>query len=157
SNGSTRVGPNGSTASTGSAPIWKFSRPKRDVTTPANEAPSDAPVNTEKSMQTLTEEKTELQQPAPLRLSRVLHARRETVFKACSPAEHIKRWFCPATFTIPDAKVEMQVGGPFEVCMLSPAGEKHWIRGTFVEVAPHTRLVIDMRVADGAGKPLFRA
>jgi uncharacterized protein YndB with AHSA1/START domain len=51
----------------------------------------------------------------------------------------------------------MHVGGPFEVCMRSPHGEEHWTRGTFVEVVPCTRLVIDMRVADAAGKPLFRA
>lgn len=93
----------------------------------------------------------------PLRLSRTLHAPRETVFKAWSSAEHVKRWFCPETFTIPEAKVQMQVGGPFEVCMRSPAGEEHWVRGTFVEVAPHTRLVIDMTCADSAGTPLFRA
>jgi len=96
-------------------------------------------------------------QPPPLRISRVLHARRETVFKAWSAAEHVKRWFSPAGFTVPDARVEMRVGGPFEVCMRSPSGEEHWTRGTFVEVTPHSRLVIDMRVADGAGKPLFRA
>ena len=98
-----------------------------------------------------------VQQPPPLRLSRVFHARRETVFKAWSSADHVKRWFSPETFTVPDAKVEMHVGGPFEVCMRSPTGEEHWTRGTFVEVAPHTRLVIDMHVADSAGKPLFRA
>ena len=88
------------------------------------------------------------QQPQPLRLSRVFHARRETVFKAWSSADHVKRWFCPETFTIPDATVEMRVGGSFDVCMRSPAGEQHWLRGKFVEVTPHTRLVIDMNVAD---------
>lgn len=93
----------------------------------------------------------------PLRLSRVLHARPETVFKAWSSADHIKRWFAPETFTVPEARVEMRVGGLFELCMRSPTGEEHWIRGRFVEVAPHARLVIDMRVDDGAGKPLFRA
>jgi uncharacterized protein YndB with AHSA1/START domain len=97
------------------------------------------------------------QQPPPLRLSRVFHARRETVFKAWGSSEHVKRWFCPETFTVPDANVQMRVGGPFEVCMRSPSGEQHWIRGTFIEVAPHTRLVIDMQVTDSAGKPLFRA
>ncbi len=96
-------------------------------------------------------------QPAPLRLSRVFHARRETVFKAWSTAEHVKRWFSPETYTIPDATVEMRVGGRFELCMRSPGGEEHWLRGKFVEVAPHTRLVIDMEVSDGAGKALFRA
>ena len=98
-----------------------------------------------------------VQQPPPLRLSRVFHARRETVFNDWSSADHVKRWFSPETFTVSDAKVQMQVGGPFEVCMRSPAGEEHWIRGRFVEIAPRTRLVIDMHVADSSGKPLFRA
>jgi uncharacterized protein YndB with AHSA1/START domain len=98
-----------------------------------------------------------LPQPSPLRLSRVFHARRETVFKAWSSADHVKRWFSPETYSVSDAIVEMRVGGPFEVCMRSPRGEEHWTRGTFVEVAPHTRLVIDSRVADATGKELFRA
>jgi uncharacterized protein YndB with AHSA1/START domain len=93
----------------------------------------------------------------PLRLSRTLHARRETVFKAWSSAEHVKNWFSPETFTVPDAAVEMRVGGRFDVCMRSPAGEEHWIRGTFVEVTPNSRLVIDMHVTDTAGNKLFRA
>jgi uncharacterized protein YndB with AHSA1/START domain len=97
------------------------------------------------------------QQPPPLRLSRVFHARRETVFKAWGSSEHVKRWFCPETFTVPDANVQMRIGGPFEVCMRSPTGQQHWTRGTFVDVTPHTRLVIDMHVTDSAGKPLFRA
>lgn len=93
----------------------------------------------------------------PLKLSRVLHARRETVFKAWSEAEHIKRWFAPATFTIPEARVDMRVGGPFELTMRSPAGEEHRLCGTFVEIVPNERLVIDMRIDDSAGAPLFRA
>jgi len=79
------------------------------------------------------------------------------VVAACIKADHVKRWFSPETFTVSDAKVQMHVGGPFEVCMRSPAGEEHWIRGRFVEIAPRTRLVIDMHVADSSGKPLFRA
>jgi uncharacterized protein YndB with AHSA1/START domain len=98
------------------------------------------------------------QQPPPLRLSRVFHARPETVFKAWSSADHIKRWFCPETFTVPDATVQMHVGGAFDVCMRSADGEAvHWIRGTFIEVTPHTRLVIDMRCTDAAGTRLFGA
>ena len=94
----------------------------------------------------------------PLRLSRVLHARRETVFKAWSSAEHIKRWFCPETFTVPDATVEFRVGGAFDVCMRAPNGMQHWSRGRFVEITPHTRLVIDMQVANPSGEGmLFRA
>ena len=62
-------------------------------------------------------------QPPPLRVSRVFHARRETGFKAWSSADHVKRWFSPETYSVSDARVEMHAGGPFEVCMRSPAGE----------------------------------
>jgi uncharacterized protein YndB with AHSA1/START domain len=96
-------------------------------------------------------------QPPPLRLSRVFHARRETVFKAWGSADHVRNWFSPETYTVSDAKVQMQVGGAFEVCMRSPMGTEHWTRGKFVEVTPHTRLVIDMHATDNAGKKLFRA
>ena len=96
-------------------------------------------------------------QPTPLRLSRVFHAPRAMVFKAWTSADHVARWFCPDTFSIPDAKVEPRVGGAFEVCMRSPTGDENWIRGRFAEITPPTRLVIDMRVTDSAGRPLFRA
>jgi uncharacterized protein YndB with AHSA1/START domain len=56
-------------------------------------------------------------QPAPLRVSRVFSAPRETVFKAWSSAEHVKRWFCPNGYSVPEATVEMRPGGRFEVCM----------------------------------------
>jgi uncharacterized protein YndB with AHSA1/START domain len=96
-------------------------------------------------------------QPQPLRISRTFHAPRETVFKTWSSADHVKRWFSPETYTVSDAKVEMHVGGAFDVCMRSPSGTEHWTRGIFVEVTPHTRLVIDMRATDSSGEPLFRA
>jgi uncharacterized protein YndB with AHSA1/START domain len=98
---------------------------------------------------------TELQ-PPPLRISRVFDAPRETVFKAWSSADHIKRWFSPQDCSVPQARVEMQVGGAFEVCMLLPTGEEHWIHGTFIELTPPRRLVIDMNVTSAASEPWFR-
>jgi uncharacterized protein YndB with AHSA1/START domain len=97
-------------------------------------------------------------QPAPVRLSRVFSAPRETVFRAWSSADHIKRWFCPDGYSVPEAKVEMRVGGAFEVCMRSPEGVDHWTRGTFTEVAAPERLAIDLHVIDPCGGgPLFSA
>ncbi len=97
-------------------------------------------------------------QPAPVRLKRVFAAPRETVFKAWSSADHIKRWFCPAGYSIPEAKVEMRVGGAFEVCMRSPEGVDHWTRGAFTEVIAPSRLAIDHHVVDPCGGgPLFSA
>jgi uncharacterized protein YndB with AHSA1/START domain len=97
-------------------------------------------------------------QPAPLRVSRTFSAPRETVFEAWSSADAIKRWFCPDGYSVPEAKVEMRVGGAFEVCMRSPEGVDHWTRGTFVEVAAPERLTIDHYIIDPCGGgPLFSA
>jgi uncharacterized protein YndB with AHSA1/START domain len=97
-------------------------------------------------------------QPAPLRVSRTFAAPRETVFKAWSSADHIKRWFCPNGYSVPEAKVEMRVGGAFEVCMRSPEGVDHWTKGTFTEVVAPERLTIDHHVIDPCGGgPLFSA
>jgi uncharacterized protein YndB with AHSA1/START domain len=93
----------------------------------------------------------------PLKQSRVLHARRETVFKVWSSAEHVTRWFAPEGCAVLEAVVEMRVGGKFELNMRSPDGTVHWLRGVFVEIVPDTRLVIDMRIADSAGAPIFDA
>lgn len=93
----------------------------------------------------------------PLRLSRTLHAPRKLVFEAWSSAEHVKRWFPPIGFTIPEARVEMRVGGPFEVLMRSPVGEEHWARGVVKEVSEFERLVIDFVVEEPSGRALFRA
>jgi uncharacterized protein YndB with AHSA1/START domain len=92
----------------------------------------------------------------PLRLSRVFQARRETVFRAWGAAEHVKRWFAPEGCEVVEAAVDMRVGGKFELSMRAP-GMVHWLRGTFVEIVPDTRLVLDMRIDDGDGTPLFRA
>jgi uncharacterized protein YndB with AHSA1/START domain len=96
--------------------------------------------------------------PAPVRVSRVFSAPRETVFRAWSSADHVKRWFCPSGYSVPEAKVEMRVGGAFEVCMRSPEGVDHWTRGTFTEVLAPERLTIDHHVIDPCGGgPLFSA
>ncbi len=93
----------------------------------------------------------------PVRVSRTLRASPERVFRAWSSAEHVARWFAPRPFTIPEARVEMRVGGAFELLFRSPEGQEHRIRGAFTEVQPNRRLVIDITVEDAAGKPQFRA
>src|SRR5580658_2309022 len=96
--------------------------------------------------------------PTPLRVARVFSAPRETVFRAWSSADHVKRWFCPNGSSVPDATVEMRVGGAFEVCMRSPEGVEHWTKGTFTEVVAPERLTIDHHVIDPCGGgPLFSA
>lgn len=95
--------------------------------------------------------------PEPLRTSRIFPVPREIVFEAWSSAEHVRRWFCPAAFTVPDARVEMRPDGPFEVCMRAPDGTEHWTRGAFAEITPVERLELDLHATDAAGRILFYA
>jgi uncharacterized protein YndB with AHSA1/START domain len=92
----------------------------------------------------------------PFTTSRTFHVARERLFNAWGSGESVKRWFAPPPCTIAEAKVEMRVGGPFELLMRVPGGE-HRLRGVFREVSPPERLVIDMMVEDGKGHELFRA
>jgi len=104
-----------------------------------------------------TNENPRLAQPPPLVVSRTFPATRELVFRAWSSADHVKRWFCPASYSVPEAEVEFRVGGRFNVCMRSPEGRDHWTRGHFTEIVPHSRLVIDMSAVGDGDRPLFRA
>ncbi|GMG90106.1 SRPBCC family protein [Cupriavidus metallidurans] len=93
-----------------------------------------------------------------LTVSRAFNAPRDLVFQAWSAAEHLKHWFCPQGFTIPECEVEFRPGGKFDLWMRSLDGNySHWIRGHYVEIIPHSRLVLDMTVVTEAGVPLFNA
>ena len=96
-------------------------------------------------------------QREPLVVSRRFPAPRKLVFQAWSSAEHLRHWFCPAGYTVPDARIEFRVGGAFEICMRSPEGQDHWTRGRYTEIVPDTRLVIDMNAVGDRDQPLFRA
>lgn len=85
----------------------------------------------------------------PLVISRRFDAPRTLVFRAWTTAEHIKRWFSPETFTVPEAEIDCRVGGVFAVCMHALDGKTHWCRGSFTEVATPDRLSFSTDVTDG--------
>jgi uncharacterized protein YndB with AHSA1/START domain len=93
----------------------------------------------------------------PLLVSRVFPVPRQLVFQAWTSAEHLKRWFCPAGFAVPEADVEFRVGGRFHICMRSPEGRDYRSKGHIVEIVPDSRLVIDMSAIAESGAPQFRA
>ncbi|HLW23937.1 MAG TPA: SRPBCC family protein [Steroidobacteraceae bacterium] len=96
-------------------------------------------------------------EPQRIQLSRHLPVPHELVLRSLSSAESLKQWFCPKGYEVSEARVEFRVGGAFDICMRSPAGERHWTRGQYVEIFAHDRIVIDMKVHDAAERPLFGA
>jgi uncharacterized protein YndB with AHSA1/START domain len=92
----------------------------------------------------------------PLVMSRVFPASPQLVFQAWSSAEHLRHWFCPAGYSVPEAHVEFKVGGAFDLCMRSADGQDHWMKGTYLEIVPYSRLVFESLAGPGHS-PVFRA
>lgn len=102
-----------------------------------------------------TETRTGIE-PPPLVLERVFDAPRELVFQAWSSADHVKRWFSPANFTVPEAEVDFRAGGVMRVKMAGPGGYENWNDGHFLEVTPPERLVFGGDISVG-GEVKFTA
>ena len=94
--------------------------------------------------------------PPPLVLERVFDAPRALVFKAWSSADHIKRWFSPTNFSIPEAEVDFRAGGVMRIKMAGPGGYENWNEGHFLEVTPLERIVFQGDVSVG-GEVKFTA
>ena len=76
-----------------------------------------------------------------LTLERTFAAPRALVFRMWSEPEHMRAWSCPRGFTIPEASGgKAAEGGSFRVVMQGPDGERHILRGTYLEVRPVDRL-----------------
>jgi uncharacterized protein YndB with AHSA1/START domain len=92
----------------------------------------------------------------PLVMARVFPASRDLVFRAWSSAEHLKQWFCPEGYSVPEARVDFRVGGSFDVCMRSAAGQDHWMKGKYTQIVPNQRLGFESLVGPD-DRPAFGA
>lgn len=78
-----------------------------------------------------------------LTIQRRLNAKPDRVYAAWTEPEKIARWFGPSVVdqdTV-KAKMDVRVGGSFEVSFKSEDGEYHQVGGTYHEVEPNKRLV----------------
>ncbi len=89
------------------------------------------------------------QAPLELVLGRLFDAPRELVFSAWSSAEHLKRWWGPEGFTLPECEVDFRTGGAFRLVMRGPDGAEFPYEGKFEEVAPPERIVMTGGIHDG--------
>jgi uncharacterized protein YndB with AHSA1/START domain len=76
-----------------------------------------------------------------LRLSRIIQADRETVFRAWTEPEHLKRWSCPEGLQVADVQVDLRVGGKYRLRMEGPEGRFHTAVGVYREIERPKRLV----------------
>ena len=84
-------------------------------------------------------------------LTRVFDAPRKRVFDCWTQAEHLQHWFGPKGYTIHSAQTDPRPGGVFRLCMRTPDGADHWVRGQFGEVDAPNHLIINCTADDAQG------
>ena len=75
-----------------------------------------------------------------LELKRVLPAPPDVVFRACSDASELAKWWGPNGFTIPSLDFEPRAGESYRIEMQPPEGDRFNLTGEFREVDPPVRL-----------------
>jgi uncharacterized protein YndB with AHSA1/START domain len=76
-----------------------------------------------------------------LRVSRVIQGDPDSVFRAWTEPEQLKRWSCPEGSTVEDAHVDLRVGGKYRIRMHGSEGQIHTAVGVYREIARPHRLV----------------
>ncbi len=84
-----------------------------------------------------------------VRITRLIDAPQEEVFRAWTDAEEIRRWWGPGEFTCPAAEVDLRPGGTYRLAMQPTAGDPFIVGGTYREVEPPSRLVYTWRWETG--------
>jgi uncharacterized protein YndB with AHSA1/START domain len=84
-----------------------------------------------------------------VRITRIIDAPREDVFRAWTEPEQIRRWWGPGEFTCPAAEVDLRPGGSYRLEMQPTAGDPFVVAGTYLEVEPPARLVYTWRWESG--------
>lgn len=76
-----------------------------------------------------------------LRLSKFIKANREKVFAAWTEIDHIRKWFCPVSMTVPFAEVDARLNGRYKITMQNSKDETFTTYGEYQEFVPNEKLV----------------
>jgi len=88
-------------------------------------------------------------------ITREFDAPRKLVWKACTEASHLARWWGPRGFTTPVCEWDARPGNKIYVVMRAPNGMDYPMGGKFHEVVPPERLVTTSGALDENGQFLF--
>lgn len=75
------------------------------------------------------------------RVTRLIPAPREAVFRAWTEPEQIREWSCPPGGTIRESQVDLVPGGAYRLLIEAEEGTLHAAYGVYREIHPPERLV----------------
>lgn len=65
----------------------------------------------------------------------------ETVWKAWSEPESMKKWFSPEGYSCPSSTIDFRVDGKFLNAMKEPNGKETWSTCKYLEIVPYKKIV----------------
>jgi uncharacterized protein YndB with AHSA1/START domain len=87
-------------------------------------------------------------------ITRVFEAPLESVWRAWTEPEQMKKWWGPRGFTAPVMKNDFRVGGQYLFDMRGPDGKDYWNTGKYLEIIPFKEIVATDSFADEQGHPV---
>ncbi len=78
-----------------------------------------------------------------IRISRLLNAPIELVWKVWTDPDHVKQWWGPNGFTNTISKMEMKPGGEWDLVMHGPDGRDYKNKSVFKEIVRHKKIVYE--------------
>ena len=96
-----------------------------------------------------------IQGDAEVRITRVFDASRARVFRAWTDPDDVAMWFSPAPLTTPrdTVRIDLRVGGRYELTMVMPDGAASPLGFEIVELDPPGLLVLRSDPMPEAGMP----
>jgi len=67
-------------------------------------------------------------------MTRSFDAPRRLVFDAWTKPEHIRRWFGPRGWTVPECEIDLRAGGRYRFVLGAPDGKQLCLSGVYCEV-----------------------
>ncbi len=91
--------------------------------------------------------------PIELSINKEIAAPVEAVFQAWTQPELMKQWFAPGAMTVPNAEVDLTVGGNYLVHMHdAEENSDHIVSGTYEEIIPNEKIVFNWMWKDGVDR-----
>lgn len=69
------------------------------------------------------------------------NAPKELVFDAFTKPEHLKNWWMPWPYTVPEVEIDLRVGGEWRYTAQGPKGDRHFAKAVYDEVERPDKLV----------------
>lgn len=103
------------------------------------------------SLNSTKEYRNYMDQTVPIKITRILRAPIEWIWKAWSDGDVIKQWWGLKEYVSRNAATDFRIGGKYLFDMEAPNGRIIWTTGIYEKIIPHNKIVFTEHFSDSAG------